>query len=205
MTVFKAMGMFRSVLVERTCERCSESEPFEIQFKTGFDSCETYKLGELVASDEGLHAGQTYKGCIDRYCDNCILEWGVCRRSAMLESLAQLVEAEWLRVREKGGEQWLSVWELRGGKMDASSRQPWEEYSEGGEYGIFVMPSDVHFDLVWKGVKVRFPNDACHEYKRELEERIDRALRDQGWISRSDFLRRDLLVYLDDDYRIRVA
>jgi hypothetical protein len=70
------MGMFRSVMVERTCEHCGESQPFEIQFKTGLDSCETYRLGELVAPDEGLRENQTYKGCADRYCESCIHEWG---------------------------------------------------------------------------------------------------------------------------------
>jgi len=199
------MGMFRSVLVERTCEHCGESKTFEIQFKTGFDSCETYKLGELVAPDEGLHADQTYKGCIDRFCDSCIREWAVDRQSAMRESMAQLVEANWLQVRNKGSEHWLSAGELRTGKMDASSAQPWEEDSEEKEPSIFVMASDVHFDLVWKGVEVRFPNDAGREFDRELEERIDRVLRDQGWPSGRDFVQRDLLVYLDEDYRIRVA
>jgi hypothetical protein len=123
----------------------------------------------------------------------------------MLESLAELVEAGWLKVREKGSTEWLSPAELRAGRLEGSSRQPWEEDSDEKGFAIFIMPSDRRFDLVWKGGVVKFPSDARAEYDRELEERIDRALRDRGWISGRDFMRWDLRVYLDLDSRIRVA
>jgi hypothetical protein len=123
----------------------------------------------------------------------------------MLESLAQLIETEGLKVREEGSERWLSAGELRTQKGNASPQHSLEEPSEGEEPEILFMRSPCHFDLVWKGVKVKFPNDAYHEYDRALGEHIDRILHDHGWASGRDFIRTDLLVYLDDDYRIRVA
>src|SRR5476651_1330864 len=199
------MGMFRSVLAERTCEHCGECHGFEVQFKTGADSCEIYCLGQLVAPDEGLHTDQTYEGIADRYCETCFRKWDVDQRSAMLESLAQLVETGRLQLRKKGSEAWTTAEQLRDDKSPAT-RAPWDkDPEEDEEPAVTIIRPNFGFEVVWNSIKAKFPNDSCQEYDRELDSRVDRDLRDQGWTSGRDFMRRDLLVYLDDDNRIRVA
>jgi hypothetical protein len=199
------MGMFRSVYADRPCEHCGESRSVEIQFKTGVDCCERYTLGDLVAPDEGLRTGRTYEGITDRYCESCFRKWAIHQRAAMLESLAQLVETGRLQLRKKGSDAWISVEHLRDEKSPAP-RAPWEnDPDEHAVPSVTIIRPNFGFEVFWDGGEAKFPNNACKEYDRELDQRVGRALSDLGWTSGSDFMRPDLLVYLDDDSRIRVA
>ena len=95
------MGLFRTVHMVRPCERCGLDRPLSVQFKTGFDNLQEYRLGQIVNPDENLQPGKRYPAAGWRYCGPCAELWCAAASRAWLESVCEFARMGRLRVRDK--------------------------------------------------------------------------------------------------------
>lgn len=63
------MGMFTTLFAKRKCERCGAEYLEGYQFKTGSDTCEKFKDGDLVPHSYPIKI--TYEACYSPICRTC--------------------------------------------------------------------------------------------------------------------------------------
>jgi hypothetical protein len=187
------MGMFRSVQMDLSCQRCGRSHPAEVQFKTGKDWCEVHAVGDRV---DDLPAGEAWEGIADRFCGSCQVEHRVERERAMATVLAALVRAGQLELKLAEAEAPLTPDELmaRGEEQAEAARR------SSVMHGMTLVLTGLCCLVPGDGWTARFPTAQWLVVYEALHEEMRR----RGWPHGDDSFREDLSVYLDGDRQLRV-
>jgi hypothetical protein len=190
------MGMFRSVQMDLSCERCGVSHPTEVQFKADDDWCQIYAAGDRV---DDLPAGEEWQGIADRFCRPCREDHRAERERAAATVLARRVEAGKLVLMLPQAEAPLTADEIlaRGEEQAEAARR------STTLYGLTLVLTDFWFldrDGAWLPT-----HRARTSWWPGLRDTLSAELHRRGWPAGDDIFREDLVVHLDQDGRIGVC
>ena len=189
------MGMFRSVEMDLSCERCGDNYRAEVQFKTEHDWCQVYTIGHFV---EDLPVGEEWEGIADRLCRSCQENHRAEREVAMATVTAVMVRAGKLVLRSADVSTPMTADEIvaRGEEKGRVAREALTLY------GLSLLLSDLLFlnhDGTW------LPTTRLRDSSwASLSQALDKEMRRLGWPSGDDLFRDDLMVYLDEERRVQV-
>lgn len=184
-----------------TCEQCGAPHRSDVQFKTDEDWQEVYENGQQVPEDDGLAPGQSFDGCVNRFCPDCYRRWRADNAGESMEVLARYVEQGRLTVRAKDAPVYRTAKDLRG--LGQATRQAiLDDPTDGRQF-----PKIYYDRFAWDGEELanmgsRDGTGADFAARRQAD--VGKALEAAGWPLGKNWLRRGLQVCIGDDMKIIV-
>lgn len=193
--------MFRSMQVSLLCEICGNRGQATIQFKTGFDFCEEYVVGDIVQENAGLSIGKEYPAEVDRVCAACQKKLNTTLAALRQQAEESLIAEGRLKRTPK-----IPFAEFPAEEANHLGRMFNDFLNNGGAIPTEVIHKALHdapWDYIWDGNKAEIFSAALVDMNAEIHSRLN-ALLLQAGLNPELLTRKPIAIFLDEKSRIQM-